>query len=330
MIFSEKLIRLRKKNGWSQEELAEKMNVSRQAVSKWEGGQSVPDLEKLLQLSSLFGVTTDYLLKDEIEDEEPCDQVGDTGLRRISLADANAFLAQRKRASRRIALATLLCILSPIPLLILGAATEIPSLGVSETVMGVIGLAALFAFVLCAIPLYIYSGFQNEPYRFLDQDQPFELEYGVRGLVSERQKQFRGAYVRWNITATCICVFSPIPLLLSAFSQNALVCVIMLSLTILIAGIGVYCFIWVGVQNAAMQKLLKEGDYTEREKNRSGWRESVGFAYWGILTAVYLAWSFLSNQWHVTWLVFAIGGVLFPVIMRLCDLLADRNDRDKR
>ena len=64
MILADKIIRLRKKNGWSQEELAEKMQVSRQAVSKWEGAQTIPDLEKILMLSRLFGVTTDYLLKD--------------------------------------------------------------------------------------------------------------------------------------------------------------------------------------------------------------------------------------------------------------------------
>ena len=70
MILADKIIHLRKKMGWSQEELAEEMNVSRQAVSKWESAQSVPDLAKILQLSALFCVTTDYLLKDEIEAEE--------------------------------------------------------------------------------------------------------------------------------------------------------------------------------------------------------------------------------------------------------------------
>ena len=65
MILADKIIRLRKKNGWSQEELAEKMNVSRQAVSKWESAQAVPDLEKVLLLGRLFGVTTDYLLKEQ-------------------------------------------------------------------------------------------------------------------------------------------------------------------------------------------------------------------------------------------------------------------------
>ena len=74
MIFADKLILLRKKAGWSQEELADQMNVTRQSVSKWEGAQSVPDLEKMLRLSELFGVSTDYLLKDEIEEAEhsPC------------------------------------------------------------------------------------------------------------------------------------------------------------------------------------------------------------------------------------------------------------------
>ena len=68
MIFADKLIELRKKNGWSQEELAEKVNVTRQSVYKWESVQSIPDLDKILFLAQIFGVTTDYLLKDEIEE----------------------------------------------------------------------------------------------------------------------------------------------------------------------------------------------------------------------------------------------------------------------
>ena len=67
MILADKIIDLRKKAGWSQEELAEKLAVTRQSVSKWEGAQSIPDMDKVVQMSRLFGVTTDYLLKDEIE-----------------------------------------------------------------------------------------------------------------------------------------------------------------------------------------------------------------------------------------------------------------------
>ena len=70
MILADKIIALRKKAGWSQEELGEKLGVTRQSVSKWEGAQSVPDMDKILQLSRLFGVTTDYLLKDELGEPE--------------------------------------------------------------------------------------------------------------------------------------------------------------------------------------------------------------------------------------------------------------------
>lgn len=104
MIFADKLILLRKKAGWSQEELADQMNVTRQSVSKWEGAQSVPDLEKMLRLSELFGVSTDYLLKDEIEEAEHIDLFDDTPLlRRVSMEEANAFLSVKLRTAKTIA-----------------------------------------------------------------------------------------------------------------------------------------------------------------------------------------------------------------------------------
>ena len=69
MILAEKIMQLRKKNGWSQEELAGRLGVSRQSVSKWESAMSIPDLDKILQMSQVFEVSTDYLLKDEITEE---------------------------------------------------------------------------------------------------------------------------------------------------------------------------------------------------------------------------------------------------------------------
>ena len=66
MILAETIIQLRKQAGWSQEELADKLGVSRQAISKWESAQSVPDLNRILDMSRLFGVSTDILLKDDL------------------------------------------------------------------------------------------------------------------------------------------------------------------------------------------------------------------------------------------------------------------------
>ena len=88
MTFSDKLIALRKKAGWSQEELAERLNVSRQSVSKWESAQSMPDIDKILQLSSLFSVTTDCLLKDTQDDPQPAAAQTPSPLPRVTLTQA--------------------------------------------------------------------------------------------------------------------------------------------------------------------------------------------------------------------------------------------------
>ena len=71
MKINEKIYTLRKKSGWSQDELADKLSVSRQSVSKWETGDSVPEIAKLLALAKIFSVTTDYLLDDSKEEYIP-------------------------------------------------------------------------------------------------------------------------------------------------------------------------------------------------------------------------------------------------------------------
>ncbi len=69
MTFGEKLQKLRKAKGWTQEELAAQISISRQALSKWEQGAVIPDTENVLQISKIFGVSTDYLLNDDYESD---------------------------------------------------------------------------------------------------------------------------------------------------------------------------------------------------------------------------------------------------------------------
>ena len=97
MILAEKIIKLRKQNGWSQEDLAMHMGVSRQSVSKWESMTSIPDLDKIVKLSNLFGVSTDYLLKDDMEEEHvpelTIDPVAEEFTKRkITLDEANEYM----------------------------------------------------------------------------------------------------------------------------------------------------------------------------------------------------------------------------------------------
>ena len=320
MIFAEKLIRLRKKNGWSQEELAEKLNVSRQAVSKWEGAQTVPELEKLLQLSALFGVTTDYLLKDELEAEEHTGSGRDGSVKRISLADAQAYLKWRKTASVLIAAGAFLCIASFMPLLLLGAMAQAGLAGVTEEFAAAAGLCLMAVLAAAGVALFVWCGFKNAPYEFIDSE-PFEPEYGVHGMVSEKKNAFRGAYAACNIAATCICILSIIPLFLSILLKGELFpTVLLLCLTILLAGVGVVLFILCGVRWASMEKLLQEADYAPARKKKSSVKEAVATAYWLLAVALYLGWSFASGRWELTWLVWPVAGVLYAALSSILQL----------
>lgn len=84
MKFCDKLIALRKEKGYSQEQLAAMLGVSRQSVSKWEADASMPELSKILQLSELFMVTTDYLLKDEQKERQPIQESAQESLNGLS------------------------------------------------------------------------------------------------------------------------------------------------------------------------------------------------------------------------------------------------------
>ena len=323
MILADKIIRLRKKNGWSQEELADKMNVSRQAVSKWEAAQTTPDLEKILQLGNLFGVTTDYLLKDELVDEEFVEGVDETPIRKISLAEANDYLEQRKNASVQIAIATLLCIISPILIFLLLAFSECTSIPITENLAVGIGMVALFSLVTIAVVIYIRVGFKNAPYEFLEKE-PFETEYGVTGLAREKQKTYRNTYIKYNIFGTCACILSPVPLICAALSGKGLLVMIMLCVTLLTVAIGVMFFIVAGVRWASMQRLLKEGEFSEKGKQKNKIIEAIGTVYWLLATAIYLGWSFLTSNWHITWVIWPIAGVLFAVVELVCNLVIDK------
>ena len=77
MTFGEKLQQLRRERGWSQEELAARIPISRQAVSKWESGSAMPDTENVVAISRLFGVSTDYLLHDDYAGDQDIPAVKD-------------------------------------------------------------------------------------------------------------------------------------------------------------------------------------------------------------------------------------------------------------
>lgn len=328
MIFADKLILLRKKAGWSQEELAEQMNVTRQSVSKWEGAQSVPDLDKMIRLSELFGVSTDYLLKDEIEEAEHINSSNDMPpLKRVSMEEANAFLSVKSRTAKTIAYAAFLCILSPTALLILVAISE-STIGIlSEDIAGGIGMIVLIIFAATAAAMFISSGSKTAPFEYLEKEK-FETGYGVSEMVKERKAEYKALHTKNNIAGACLCITALIPLFVGAVidADNDLFLIIMLSLSFLIAGVGVICFIKTGIMWASYEKLLQEGEYSKENKEKPSITAAVYTAYWVIVTAVYAGYSLSSNNWGQSWIIWVAAGVMFPAIAAITNVF-DRKSK---
>lgn len=315
MILADKIITLRKKSGWSQEELAEKMNVTRQSVSKWEGAQSVPDLGKILQLSKLFGVSTDYLLKDELEIEELPQVVEEvTEYRRVSMEEAKDFLHVKQVSSKRIAAATSVCILSPVALILLGALSEQPGIRITENMAGGFGLVILFIMVAGAVAVFISSGSMTNEFQFLDTEI-FETEYGVQGMVKEMQKRYKDTYTRKNVIGTCLCILSVIPLFGGMIiSEEDLFLCIMLSVMLGIVAVGVYFFVEAGIRWESMEKLLQQGDYSRQNKKKNKIMGPIAAAFWLIVAAGYLWYSFTTNLWWKSWVIWPVAALVFGAV----------------
>ena len=331
MILADKIIELRKKNGWSQEELAEKLGVSRQAVSKWEGAQSVPDIQRILEMSRLFGVSTDYLLKDDMDygSEALAESAEETDspLRRVDMETASAFLAFRRNWAPRIALAVFLCIISPVALIMLGAFSEYGVLNLSENAAGGIGLIILLLLVAGAVSIFIIYGMKNQPFEFLEKEN-IDTAYGVTGMVREYRERCAAACSTQIVLGVVLCILSVLPLFGAlCVTEDDLVIILCVCLLLVIVAVGVVFLILAGMKRGAANMLLQEGDYSREEKKRNRLTSTAAGVYWLLVTAGYLAWSFSIASWNRTWIVWPVAGVRFPAVMAVVGAIRSKNEK---
>lgn len=329
MIFADKLIDLRKKAGWSQEELAEKLGVSRQSVSKWEAAQSIPDMAKILRMSNLFGVSTDYLLKDEVSlelyDAQALPDAAEA-VKNVSLEDAAAFLTLKEKNAAQIALGVLLCVLSPVLLILLGGAQEYGKIGITENQAGGLGLITLMLLIGGAVALFLLSGFRVSKYEWLEKE-PIDPLYGVSGMVKERREQFRPVFARQLTIGIVLCVLSVIPIGLSRLfaGENEFYHVIATAAMLVLIAVGVMLIVRVSVIWGGFQVLLEEGDYSREAKKDQKLHANFGRIYWLTVTAVYLAWSFLTNGWERTWVIWPVTAVAYGAVFAVAKAMKRKN-----
>lgn len=325
MILAEKIAQLRKMRGMSQEALAEKLGVSRQSISKWESAQTVPDLKRVLDMAELFDVSTDMLLRDDMELEEnlavvisedeseermPVYSVQELPpLRPVSMEEANEYLRLKTIEAGRIAIGVMLCILSPIALMLLAGAQESRLLSITENQAAGVGVIILMLMIGCAVGIFVYYGMKMKPYEYLEKE-PIETAYGVNGMVRDRLEKYNSTHIRYMISGILLCVLSCLPIFVALILDDdnmpmvAAVCVLLV-----MVAIGVMLIVRTCIIEEALKVLLEEGEFSRENKNESKRNDAIMGIYWSATTAIYLAISFLTGRWDMTWIIWPVAGV---------------------
>ena len=341
MILADKIIELRKRNGWSQEDLAEKLNVSRQSISKWEGAQSIPDMNKIIKMSEIFGVSTDVLLKDSIDLEETKDSqalVPSEGtkedvceLRTVSMDEATAFLEVRESSSRLVSIGVMLCILSPIALILLSGLAEFGKIALTEAMAAGAGLIVLFLLVGPAVAMFIKSGMDSDPYEYMGTEL-IDTQYGVDGMVRSRKERFHAAYVQMMIIGIVLCVVSVLPIFVSMMlfgetegGKNEIYYIYSVCALLVMVALGVFLIVRASIIKDGYDMILEEGDYTRKAKVENKKNDKLTSLYWMIVTAAYLGYSFLTNQWDRSWIIWPVAGVVYGIVIVIADTLREKD-----
>lgn len=298
MILADKLIKLRKQNGLSQEEFAEKLGITRQSVSRWEGAQTYPDLQKIVQISEMFGVSADYLLKDEMRADETSgkdvylsaqsDKKGDKELaeppedadkRTISFEQAVNYIRYRKSLAVRYSSASVIFVLSLLPgIVLLLLEMYLKTIGVAAVIGG--GMACFVAMVAAGSALLCVYPSKNKKMHCLC-DIPFRLE-----------KRLKESVTVWKQTYKQICkVFTTIAVLVFAVIAVSLIYFFMTANWIVITALMFFALccctcllVYTWTVYGSYDKLLSGGEHDEDGFVKTA--VMVSTAYWIVILEV--------------------------------------------
>lgn len=319
MIMADKIIQLRKQFGWSQENLADALNVSRQSVSKWESGNSIPDLNKILKMAELFGVTTDYLLKDDIVAVETAGPDSDPHVVKLSIEDVNAYAEAKVKAAKMISKGVMTIIYAVIPLFMMLALSEGNMISISEDAAVLIGISSLLVIVASGVAILIHSNRHTNDIDKLAGN--FELSYGVEGVVKEKLNKYLPKFTTTVSIAVAEFILSVLPLLYAGImGKTDAFPLFMLAFMFLLIGHGVYMLVNVSARKDAYEMILKQGEFAPEKIEENEEAEKLGAFYWPLVVAIYLGWSFWTYDWHITWIVWPVAGLVFAALTGLVQM----------
>lgn len=284
MKLGQKIAGLRKKSSLSQEALAEKMNVSRQAVSKWESNQSIPDIEKIVDLSELFGVTTDYLLKNgtpsfELPGKSSEEKI-EKALPAITDQEIDQYLEVAKKAAHFESLSIALFFLAIASFCLFSTLVFI-----SHNIFGTVAYIAPIIIIAIALGYFIHAKLMMHEFKSITQNK-FALTSTQNDLIDSSAHEFRNKNSRRIVIGVVLCILAIIPLIL-IWTLHLLPdwAWAVLAITFVLLGIASYQFTFYFLRQLAFKTISGRRKHLPKEEKSLLINGSVIF--WIVLFLVY-------------------------------------------
>ncbi|QUH19966.1 helix-turn-helix domain-containing protein [Alkaliphilus sp. B6464] len=299
MTFGEKLKALRKEHGYSQEEFAQHLDVSRQAVSKWESDRGTPETEKLLRISTIFGVTLDYLLKDEHTEDNQYN-----GGYYVSREMIDGFLSYKRQGAKRIAVGVGLIVLSNI----FGC---VP-------VYRQVALVFYWVTMALGIAVLVWHIFQPKRYQEIGEKTLLFDDTTIKEFRIEHEKN-RKRYALLIILGVIILILSP---QITLIAENYFDSDVRNGLSWILHTAWAALFILSGLALRAENVIAQNAKYISK-KNSKGWFAWVYIALPVTVIAVVI--GIVTNAWSPIIPIIALFCILLATVCKL--LIEGRNSK---
>lgn len=319
MSFSENLYFLRKRDKITQEELADRLGVTRQSVSKWETGEASPETDKLILICDLFGVSLDEIVRGDLTAEavqenlrEGAEEIADEESRQEFIAKTNKFALWIALGIFFILLGVSVC------LLLCGISANLS--GSAAKLTSIMGGVAVVLFVAVSVFLFIFSGMEYD--RFRKEHPVMQRVYGDADCKAFTKK----------FATAMACLVSAILLdtvflivftsfidaeIITVSNEDAAYCfvtaVFMCLLSIIVGGLVYFGILHTKYEIAEYNRQNGE-DSDERSIKRKKWSDAICGTIMLVATGVFLLIGFVWNLWHPGWVVFPIGGILCAIV----------------
>lgn len=291
MGFSENLQIARKMKHMSQEQLAEKLDVSRQAVSKWESGNGYPEMDKLISICNIFDCTMDELMNGKISSN-----IG---------VEKDAYETLMNQFSKGIALGVGIILLGVTILLYLVGQSDKEQV---QEMLAMKGVVVLLVCVLIAVPIFIILGLRQEDFSKKNPSLPNFY----------KQEEVDAFHLRFQkVIAGCVSlILLGVVLLVACYgfdivNENSLSPVVILMICVMIA---VPICIYYGIQKSKYDMEGYNHQHDEAYKKQRDTKEKASAIIMLIATIIFFVSGIVFHMWHINWIVYPVGGMLCGII----------------